>query len=139
MTKEMSEDDREIIGKYIHHAFDRFKEVIKFGRPEFAEDGDALDVLATGEVFTAQQAKESGLIDEVGFIEDAIQRVINMAGLEKDSTRVVAYKKPASLMKALALGRASENNVLAELLELSTPRAYYLATPLPSMLSEEMN
>lgn len=139
MSKEMSEDDREVICKYIDHAFQRFKEVIRYGRPKFAEDTEALDVLATGEVFTAKQAKESGLIDEIGFIEDAIDRVIEMASLKKDSTRVVTYDKPVSLMDALAFGKASDNNVLQELLELSTPRAYYLAAPLPSVLSETAN
>lgn len=139
MSREMSEDDREVIGKYIDHAFQRFKEVIRFGRPKFAKNKEALDVLATGEIFTAKQAKESGLIDEIGFIEDAIERVIGMAGLEEDSTRVVTYNKPVTLMDALALGKSSDNNALKQLLELSTPRAYYLATPLPSVLSAESN
>jgi protease-4 len=135
MTKEMSEDDREIIGKYIGHAFDRFKEVIQHGRPKFAADPEALDVLATGEVFTAKQAKASGLIDEIGFIDDAVERVVEMAGLDKDSTRVITYSQPTSLLDALPIGKSSEKHVLQELLELSTPRAYYLATPLRSLMS----
>lgn len=139
MSKEMSDDDREVIGKYIDHAFQRFKEVIRYGRPNFAENTEALDVLATGEMFTAKQAKESGLIDEIGFIEDAIDRVIEMANLKKDSTRVVKYAKPVTLMDALALGKASDSSALKELLELSTPRAYYLATPLASVLTAEKN
>lgn len=135
MTKTMTEDDREVIGKYIGHAFDRFKEVIQSGRPKFAADSKALDVLATGEVFTAKQAKESGLVDEVGFIEDAIERVMEMAGLTEETTRVVEYTRPATLMDALSFVEAPKTNMLSELLELSTPRAYYLATPLPSIMS----
>ena len=135
MTREMTEDDREVITKYIDHAFSRFKDVIQAGRPKFAEDPAALDVLATGEVFTAKQAKESGLIDEVGFIEDAIDRVIEMAGLDKKSTRVVTYKQPVSLADAIALGKSSDQQVLSEMLELTKLRAYYLADPIPSILT----
>lgn len=136
VTREMTEDDRQVIKQYIDHAFNRFKDVIKFGRPKFAGDPDALDVLATGEVFTAKQAKESGLVDEIGFIEDAIERVVEMAGLEESKTRVVTYEKPVSLVDALALGQATKQNVLKEMLELTTVRAYYLANPLPSILSQ---
>jgi len=136
MTKEMSDDDKKIIKRYINHAFVRFKDVIKSGRPKFAEDPATLSVLATGEVFTAKQAKATGLIDEIGFIEDAIDRVIEMANLRKESTRVVKYKKPVSLVDAIALGQSSKPDVLKEMLELTTLRAYYLASPLPSLLSE---
>jgi protease IV len=49
--------------------------------------------LATGEVFTADQAKQFGLIDEIGFVEDAIDRVIVLANLKKGKTRVVQYDR----------------------------------------------
>lgn len=134
MTKPLSEDDRQVLAQYIGHAFDRFKEVIKEGRPKFIEQSELLDQLATGEAFTAEQAKASGLIDELGFVEDAIDRVIEMASLDKQRTRVVTYKQPITLMDAMSLGKAQQNG-LAQLLEMSTPRAYYLASFLPALLS----
>jgi protease-4 len=135
MTREMTEDDRQVIKQYIDHAFNRFKDVIKSGRPKFAAKPEDLDVLATGEVFTAQQAKASGLVDEIGFVEDAIDRVLEMADLDESTTRVVKYEKPVSLVDAIALGKSSEPAVLKEMLELTTMRAYYLSNPLPSVLS----
>lgn len=139
MTKPMTEDDREVIGKYINHAFERFKEVIKSGRPKFAEDSAALDTLATGEVFTAQQAKESGLVDEIGFIEEAIDRAIEMAQLDKDNTRVVTYTKPVTLMDSLSFVKTSRPDMMSRVLDLSQPRAYYLAAPVSSLLGESEN
>jgi protease-4 len=135
ITKPMTEDDRAVIGKYIAHAFDRFKEVIKYGRPQFAEDTAALNVLATGEVFTAKQAKDAGLIDEIGFIEDAIERVLEMAKLDESATRVITYNKQPTLADAFSLAKAPRNNLVAELIEFSTPRAYYLAAPWSSTLT----
>ena len=135
MTKSLSDEDREILKNYIGHAFDRFKSIVKEGRPQFAEDSEALDEIATGEIFTSKQAQELGLIDEIGFIEDAIERAIELAGLEKRSVRVVTYKKPVTLLDAVMTARASSPNGLEQLLELSSPRAYYLATSLPTLIS----
>lgn len=140
MTRPMTEDDREVLGNYIGHAFDRFKAVIQAGRPRFKDDPAALDELATGEVFTAEQALASGLIDEIGFIEDAIQRVIEMAELDPEQTRVVTYNRPVSLVDALSVGKApnaSAEGTLLELLKLNTQQAYYMASPLANWISAE--
>jgi protease-4 len=136
MTKQLTEDDRVILERYIGHAFDRFKEIVKAGRPRFSMNEEALEELATGEIFTAEQAKESGLIDEIGFVEDAIERAITIANLDSDDVRVVTFKQPATLSAALGLGKISSPGLgLAQLLELSTPKAYYLATSLPLLVS----
>ena len=85
--------------------------------------------LATGEIFTALQAEQYGLVDEIGFIEDAIDRALQLAGLEADRVRVVQYQRPASLMNLVGFAQASEqNHPLYAVLEMSIPRAYYLAT-----------
>lgn len=136
MTRSLTDDDRQILEQYIGHAFDRFKDIVKTGRPQFAEDSGALDKLATGEIFTAVQATESGLVDEIGFVEAAIDRAIELASLEKNNVRVVTFKKPATLLGAIGFGAAHTPSLgLAQLLELSSPRAYYLATSLPALVS----
>lgn len=135
MTQPMTDDDREVIGKYIGHAFDRFKDIIKSGRPNFKSDPDALDVLATGEVFTAKQALDSGLIDEIGFIEDAIDRTVELAGLDKKKTRVVTYTQPVSLADVLTFAKAREPDMISQLAQVSSAKAWYLSTPvLPTVL-----
>ena len=97
MTKPMSEDQRALLAVYLKEAFNRFKQIVKDGRPVFRRDEEALDRLATGEIFTGPQAKERGLVDEIGFIEDAIDRVMELANLTKEATRVVRYEAPLSL------------------------------------------
>ncbi len=47
--------------------------------------------LATGEIFTAEQAKENGLIDELGDLDTAIDLAQKMANL---SERKVTYARP---------------------------------------------
>ena len=56
----------------------RFKKIVKSGRPEFREDPEALDKIATGQIFSAELAQETGLVNQIGFIEDAVSRVIEL-------------------------------------------------------------
>ena len=137
MTRPIAADHREILQRYIDEAFGRFKEIVKSGRPKFRANAADLDALATGEIFTATQAHQNGLVDEIGFIEDAIDRAIELAGLEEDSTRVIRFQQPVGLLdlSGLPLGQSHNQRELATLLELSTPRGYYLATSLPPLVA----
>jgi protease-4 len=110
------------------------------GRPKFKNDTAALDKLATGQVFTAEQAVENGLVDRTGFVENAVDRAIELAHLDKDKVKVVRYKAEPSLTSALLGGqsRSATGLELKSLLDMTTPRAYYLVTWLPG-LSETRN
>ncbi|MHB8862351.1 MAG: signal peptide peptidase SppA [Pirellulaceae bacterium] len=144
MTRTMSEDDRALIQAYVNESFEHFKEIVKSGRPKLRQadstyvnglEADGRD-LATGEIFTAPQAKRHGLIDEIGFIEDAIDRAVELAGLEADHVRVVQYRRPTSLLDLVGIAEASEPDFpLSALLEISAPRAFYLATSLPPLVT----
>ena len=81
-----------------------------------------------------------GLVDKIGFLEDAVDRAIELAGLTKDDVQVVKYKKPVSFLDDIALmqSRASRGPLCVDdLLEMSTPRAYYLVTSLPALASSK--
>ena len=135
MTKETSPEDRAVLERYVNTSFERFKEIVKSGRPKFRDDPEALDELATGEIFAAELAKESGLVDEIGFIEEAIERVIELADLDESNVRVVTYEQPATLVQALGLSISSRVSPGAEWANLAVPRAYYLFTSLPIIAS----
>jgi protease-4 len=136
MTRTMSAEDREILQSYVNEAFDRFKDIVRTGRPAFQEDAGELDQLATGEIFTANQALKHGLVDKIGFIEDAVERAQTLAGLDKGRVRVVQYERPATLFELPWLAQSqAQNTTLATLFELQAPQAYYLATTMPPLLS----
>ena len=133
-TKPMTEEERAILQSLVDDSFARFKEIVVEGRPFFADDSEALDQVATGQVFSANQALEHRLVDEIGFVEKAIERTIELAGLDEHDVRVVEYRKQPTLSDALF--GASAQSVswdLAMVLDLTTPRAYYLWTSLPGM------
>jgi protease-4 len=139
MTREMTSEERELVQEHIEDMFERFKTIVKEGRPFFAKNPGDLDKLATGEIFTADKALKNKLIDKIGFQEDAIDRAMELASLNKDKTKVVRYKRPLSLTEGLGLGKAPSGSVggldMQALLDFSAPRAWYVASNLPALLS----
>ena len=144
MTRTMSEEDRALIQAYVDESFRHFKDIVKAGHPQLRQTNPADSLLdptqerdlATGEIFTASQARAYGLIDEIGFIEDAIERAVELAGLDRRTVRVVQYQRPLSLGSLVGMAEASSGDVPLEALwELSTPRAYYLATTWPPLVT----
>ena len=132
--KEMSPEERKIFQGLVDESFSDFKEIVKSGRPRYRQTPADLDRIATGQVFTTKQAIANGLVDKEGYIEDAIDRAIALAGLDKANTKVVKYKAPFTLFDGListAQGRGQTSD-LHTLIELTSPRAYYLCTWLPT-------
>jgi len=71
-AKQMTKEERDLFQALVDDSFSQFKENIKKGRPKFREDTAALNAMATGQIFTARQALAGGLVDRIGFVEDAI-------------------------------------------------------------------
>jgi protease-4 len=138
-TREMTEEERKLLQELVDDSFSRFKDVVQSGRPAFKSDAAALERVATGQIFTANQALEYGLVDQMGFVEAAIARAVELADLEPKDVRCVRYEERPSLFDGLAgasatsAGRATVD--LGGILDLMTPRAYYLWTWLPAAMN----
>ncbi len=133
-------EERQVLQTMVDLSFARFKEIVLAGRPGLRDNAEGLKAVTTGQVFTAGQARENGLVDQIGFLEDAIERAIELANLDKDEVRVVKYTRHVpGLLESLSGTQARSGSSLGlgleTLLDLAAPRAYYLCTTLPSMLS----
>jgi protease-4 len=85
--------------------------------------------LADGGIYTADKAKKYGLIDDVGYLDDAIAEARKQAGLGTN-VRVITYEKPLTLMSLLTGTEASQPGVKLDLNQLANstmPRLWYLA------------
>jgi protease-4 len=131
--EEYAAKEREILEQLVKESFEDFKTIVKSGRPALAADAKKLETVTTGQIFTAKQAQRLGLVDKLGFVEDAIDRAVELAALDKDSVRVVKYTRPKGLFEeALGLPTGQSASMdLNTLLDLTAPRAYYLCTWLP--------
>lgn len=138
-TRELSDqerkEERELFEKLVSISFDRFKDIVRSGRPQLRDDDKAFDEATTGQIFTAEQALELHLVDRIGFIEDAVERAVKLSGLSKDKLMCVKYKQPASPLDMLMSSSAARPPKLVgdlqTLFDLSMPKAYYLCAPLP--------
>jgi len=143
------EEEQKILKQLVDATFDRFKQIVLDSRPELKADAASQEIVFTGRIFTAGEAKEQHLIDELGFVEDAVTRAVELAKLTPDTARVIKYHKPVGLIDQLLVGsqeRSSQFGLrggnlsassLAALLDLAAPRAYYLCTLLPAALRNE--
>jgi protease-4 len=137
-TRPMTEQERAIFQGLVDDFFTRFKDIIKKGRPRFAEHPEELDAVATGQVFTTNQSIANGLVDREGFLEHAIERAAELADLDVEKVRAVQYQRQLGLLDTILLGpqgNASITDSLTAAMNLSAPRAYYLSSWLPSVLS----
>ncbi|MCH2119242.1 MAG: signal peptide peptidase SppA [Pirellulales bacterium] len=138
-TKPMNAEEREVLQELVDLSFDDFKKIIQAGRPAFKESPKALDDIATGQIYTATQALQLGLVDKIGFIEAAIDRVAELSGHDLKDLRCVQYQKQTSALDALMGAQTRSDHALSidlvSLLNFTTPRAYYLYTGLPSLLT----
>lgn len=138
-TKPRTEKETEVLQELVDITFEGFKDVVREGRPKFRADGEALDAVATGQVFTAKQAVENGLVDSIGFLEAAIDRAMQLANLSPSTARCIEYEQRRTpIEQFLSAGSqrtpAASGVDLRALIELSTPRAYFLSTMAPVLL-----
>jgi protease-4 len=96
----LQDDERALFQTLIDQLHARFVATVAAGRPQLAPDRIA--ALADGRIYSAQQAQEAGLIDELGYLDDAIARVKNAAGL--DRATVVTYTRPGEYKGSLYAG-----------------------------------
>jgi protease-4 len=85
----MTDEERGILQHMITGFYDQFVQVVVKGRPELTEE--RVRALADGRVYTGVEAKKLGLVDEIGYLDDAIQAAIDMACIR--DAKVVAYDK----------------------------------------------
>lgn len=83
----MTPEERGIFQSVIDSFYQRFLAVVQEGRPNLS--AEQIKKLADGRIYSGDQAKAAGLIDEVGYLDDAIQLAKKKAGLTE--ARIVTY------------------------------------------------
>jgi protease-4 len=71
LFRPVSETDKKLWMEILDETLDRFLEVIVGSRKGL--DIKKIREMATGQVFTAKQAKERKLVDQIGFLDDAVK------------------------------------------------------------------
>lgn len=86
----MTPEERRVFQGVIDGFYDQFLTVVDAGRPQLSKE--QVRPLADGRIYSGEQAKELGLVDEVGYLDDAIELAKKEAGLTQAT--VVTYHRP---------------------------------------------
>ena len=110
--------------KLVTPAFERFVQVVIEGRKTSLNPADVRR-LADGGIYGAQEALDEKLIDDIGYLDQAIEAVKSLAGIEK--AQVVEYRKPFTIADFLSYRKPNLLNFdKTKLYELGTPQILYL-------------
>lgn len=124
--KNLSDEEKAVWEIILEDSFDRFLTVIDGGRPKLTKE--KIREIATGQIYTSQQALELGLVDEISFEEDTLLQLQEHLGLKE--ARIVKFETPKTFAESLLGVRAAPPEVHLDpfhrILEASTPRAMYL-------------
>ena len=129
----MTDDERAIFQSVINGFYERFLAVIKEGRRNLT--ADEIRKLADGRIYSGEQAKAVGLVDSVGYLDDAIELAKKEAGLTEAS--LVVYQQPGEYRHNIysqMLGQQGSASLLTNfdlmaLVRGGTPQFMYLWMP----------
>ncbi len=95
--RKMTEEEKEILQSMVEDVYENFVQVVKKERNMTLEK---VKELADGRIYTGEQAKELGLIDELGTFYDAIDELSNLANIDGDPN-LVYYNQSSTLDRIL--------------------------------------
>jgi protease-4 len=123
--KELTPEERKIFQSIVNEEYDRFVQVIVEGRglPE-----ERVREIADGRIYSGEQAKELGLVDSFGSLDEAAEVSRNLANVE-EATVVRYVESPTfveTLLARLAPAEPESSHIMDETgLDLET-MPYYL-------------
>jgi protease-4 len=126
--REMTPEEREIFQSIVDEMYSRFVDVISEGRniPE-----ERVREIADGRVYSALQAKNLGLVDSFGELDEASAIAGNLAGTS--DTTVVRYVQQPTFKDTLLARLAPEKPQAEQILDAAglnlEPKPYYLYRP----------
>jgi len=129
--REMTPEEEEIMQGMIDEYYEQFIDVVAEGRGLSKEE---VRNLATGQIYTGTEAKELGLVDELGGLDTAIDLATELAGIE---TAIVEYYQPpkltiwsllglANTIQVRLSGLSAQDIILLEILSHNYPQPQFL-------------
>lgn len=96
LTRPMTEGEKAVMQAYVERGYELFTKRCADGR---GMSQDSIKAVAEGRVWTGVHAKDLGLVDELGGLDDAIAEAKKRA--EIDACTVMSYPKASSFMDKL--------------------------------------
>jgi len=98
--RDMTPEEEVIMQEMTDQLYDQFIQVVAEGRNL---SQDKVRELATGQLYTGVQAKELGLVDELGGIQTAIDSAASLAGISEPAVEYYERQVPSLLDSLLGM------------------------------------
>jgi protease IV len=112
---EMTPEKQKIIQSIVDNLYNRFFTIVKKNRTKI--EPSKLKQLADGRIFTAEQALAEGLVDKIGYSEDAIRLMMGLPNYRKtvggnNNPRIITYRKDRKAVKNFYQTNQVPDNIL---------------------------
>ncbi len=117
----MTEEEKNLLQGVLDSVHDQFIRAVAEGRKLPVEQ---VRELADGRIFSGDQARQLGLVDELGTLEDAVEEAAKLAGIQGEPEVIYPEKKKFSLLDLLL--KETLQNILGEAGGDRAPHFLYL-------------
>ncbi len=111
-SRQMTPEEQAYVEGMVQQVYGRFLDIVANARKLPA--GELRDGLADGRILTGQDAQKAGLVDQIGYIEDAYAKARELAGAP--DAAVIRYEPSLNLSRVLRyLGAGASSKVEVQL------------------------
>jgi protease-4 len=107
-SRALTEEERVILKDMVDSAYQQFLDAVKKWRSAVMTE-EEIEEVSDGRVMTGAQAKDVGLVDELGNLEDAIDIAAELAGIKKNDIRIFEERKDWRRMFLQQIGSKAYN------------------------------
>ncbi len=88
--RDLTGEEKDVIQDFIDYFYQKFLEVVYSNRKEFLSL-EEINKIADGRVYTAKQALDLKLIDEIGYFDSALKTALSLASLKEANVTAYTY------------------------------------------------
>ena len=123
--------DKQKVRSILDAMYAVFYNRVKEGRGHIITDSKTLENVANGSAYTAPQALKNGLIDGIGYLDDAVKIAVQKAGLTNEEPTVLYLSRKSPMFGGLfgaQTNTISASDLRSMIQEFSMPKLMYLYT-----------
>jgi protease-4 len=133
--KPLTAEQRAVWQNLVDDNFARFKKVIRECRSAFDKEPEKLDKLATGQIYTANEAVSNGLIDKIGYLDDAVEAVRKKTGLSEH--KAIRYRSKTSVSDMFSIKAPETVLSMKNVFNMTVPKVYLLVPGILPIVNEQ--
>lgn len=110
-----TEEEKEIVQNFIDEVYGDFVRIVAERRPKLSEELIRTTPIGDGRIYSGRQALKYGLIDQLGYFKDAVEKAAELASLKNGRYKVIEYKRSFNLADFFLSAKAASPTLKVQL------------------------